>query len=132
MYGAVAYGTYAYGTGPATALQQSTLCSAVVAIVPETTLGGIAYLSVEFRQLGLLVNPASLAAHLRTADGAVAVYTLIGGQIVQGRNNVADVTATGAFYLLYATTVPGEVSQTWYSGTVPIGQGKFHVSPPLA
>ncbi|HXA90651.1 MAG TPA: hypothetical protein VNW96_19205 [Mycobacterium sp.] len=98
----------------------------------EYPLGAQAYLPAEFRQLGVLVNPASLAIHLRTEDGVVAIYTQAGGQVQQGVNNVVDATQTGKFYYIYATVYPGDVSYTWYSGTVPIAEGKFHVSPPLA
>ncbi len=100
----------------------------------EYPLGASAYLSVDFQQLGLAINPASLAIHLRTEDRNVAIYTLAGGQIVQGRNNVSDTTATGSFFYVYTTVYPGDVGYTWYSGSQPIAgaQGKLHVSPPLA
>lgn len=98
----------------------------------EYPLGGQTYVSAEFRQLGVLANPTGLALHFRTEDGVVATYTLAANQVQQGVNNVPDATQTGKFYYLYTTVFTGDVSYTWYSGTVPIGQGKFHVTPPLA
>lgn len=90
-------------------------------------LGEQVYLDRHFSQFGVAVNPANLTVHFRTEDANDIAFTP-----TQGNNGTADTTATGDWFYLYTTTVSGRVAYTWYSGTTPVGDGEFLVSPPVA
>lgn len=99
-------------------------------------LGSQVYLSVDLKVLGLPITaaPSDLQVHLATEDGGVAVYTLLGAQVQPGLQGVADATQVASYFYVYTAVVIGVVGYTWYAypGKVPVLEGKFAVSPPLA
>lgn len=80
------------------------------------------YVIAEFRNFGALINPANLSVHVLTPDGTVTTYS----SPVNGIDGVQDTTQVGRWYLSL-TPPEGEISVTWYTGTVPIrgAQARF-------
>lgn len=99
-------------------------------------LGAQVYLNVDLKVLNLpvLSAPSDLQVHLATEDQNVAVYTLLLGQVKPGVQGAVDVTQVASYFYVYTAVVVGVVGYTWYAypGKVPVLEGKFNVSSPVA
>ena len=99
-------------------------------------LGAQVYLPIDLKVLGQPIQaaPADLQIHLVTEDQVTSSFTLLLGQVQPGLQGVIDTSQVASFFYVYTTVKAGVVGYTWYAypGKVPVLEGKFAVSPPLA